>query len=105
MIGFANQNGSYYTYQHPAFTVSYNQWHWTLGMRRNNRYIIWIDGIEVYNTDFASGYPLYSTGGTWVISDGSHPNIRVASARVYNRGLTDTEILQNYNNSKTRFGL
>jgi len=29
----------------------------------------------------------------------------IASTRVYNRGLSATEILQNYNSTKTRFGL
>ena len=103
MIGF--WNGSTYTYQHPAFTISYNAWHCAVGARRDNRYIIWIDGVEMYNGDFGSGMSLYDAVGYWYISYPSHPNVKVAVARVYNRGLSDAEILQNYNANKTRFGL
>ncbi len=103
MIGFFT--GSTYTYQHPAFTISYNAWHCAVGARRDNRYIIWIDGVEVYNGDFGSGLSLYDAVGYWSISDPSHPNIKVAITRMYNRGLSDLEILQNYNANKLRFGL
>lgn len=105
MIGFANPDGSYNTYQHPAYTISYDGWHHAIGMRRNDRYIIWIDGTEMYNGSFGSGLQLYDPSGTWYISASSHPNIKVASARVYNRGLSDNDILQNYKATKTRFGL
>jgi hypothetical protein len=103
MIGFFT--GSGYTYQHPAFTISYNAWHCAVGARRDNRYIIWIDGVEVYNGDFGSGLSLYDAVGYWSISNPSHPNIKVAISRVYNRGLSNSEILQNYNANKSRFGL
>lgn len=94
MIGF--YNGSSYTYQHPAFTIPYDTWISAVGMRRDNRYIIWINGVEVYNSDFGSGMSLYDAVGYWVISDSDHPNVKVANIRVYNRGLSDSEILQNY---------
>jgi len=103
MIGFFD--GSSYTYQHPAFTISYDAWHCAVGMRRDNRYIIWIDGVEVYNGDFGSGLSLYDAVGAWYISDADHPNVKVAITRVYNRGLSDSELLNNYNTTKTRFGL
>ena len=94
MIGF--WTGSTSLYQHPAFTISYDTWHCAVGSRRNDRYIIWIDGVEVYNTNFGSGMSLYDPVGYWVISDPDHPNVKVAITRMYNRGLSDVEILQNY---------
>lgn len=103
MIGFANQDGSYNTYQHPAFSVTYDEWHHTLGMRRGDRYIIWQDGVEVYNGSFGAGLRLYGAVGGWVIADPDHPRIRIGSARVYNRGLTDDEIRQNYDAHKMKF--
>ena len=103
MIGF--WTGSTSTYQHPAFSISYDAWHCAVGVRRDNRFIIWIDGVERYNGDFGSGMSLYDAVGSWSISDNSHPNVKVAIARMYNRGLTDQELLQNYNTQKTRFGL
>jgi hypothetical protein len=103
MIGF--WTGETYTYQHPAFDISYDAWHCAVGVRRDNRYIIWIDGVERYNGDFGSGMSLYDAVGDWYISNSSHPNIKVAIARMYNRGLSNSEILQNYNSNKSRFGL
>jgi len=38
-------------------------------------------------------------------SGGNYGNGRFAMARIYNRILADTEILQNYNSNKSRFGL
>ena len=51
MIGFTNASGGRY-YQHPSFSVSYDNWHHIVGMRRDNRFIIWIDGVERNNTNF-----------------------------------------------------
>lgn len=103
MIGFAS--GGSYTYQHPAYTISYDTWHHIVGMRRNNRYIIWIDGVEMYNTDFGTGLNLYDPTGTYYISNPSHSNVRISSVKIYNRGLTDTEILNNFNVGRQRFGV
>jgi hypothetical protein len=105
MIGFANGDGSYNTYQHPAFTLSYNAWHHIVGMRRGNNYIIWVDGVEMYNTTFGSGLILYDPYGTYYMSNPNHSNVRIASAKIYKRGLTDAEILQNFNAGRQRFGI
>lgn len=103
MIGFAT--GGTYTYQHPAYSISYDTWHHIVGMRRNNRYIIWIDGVEMYNTDFGTGLNLYDPTGTYYISATSHSNVRISSVKIYNRGLTDAEILNNFNAGRQRFGV
>jgi len=98
-------DGSYNTYQHPAFTLSYDAWHHIVGMRRGNNYIIWVDGVEMYNTTFGSGLILYDPYGTYYISDNSHTNVRIASVKIYNRGLTDAELLENFNAGRQRFGI
>ena len=105
MIGFANADGSYNTYQHPAYTISYDAWHHIVGMRRGNSYIIWIDGVEMYNTNFGSGLLLYDPYGTYYISNNSHSNVRISSVKIYNRGLTNNEIIQNFNSGRQRFGI
>jgi hypothetical protein len=98
MIGF---DGAYY--QHPAFTIAYDTWHHIVGARRGNSYIIWIDGVEMYNTTFGSGMSLYDPTGTYYISDSTHSNIRYGSIRLYNKGLSDVEIRQNFNAGRQRF--
>lgn len=103
MIGFAS--GGSYTYQHPAYTISYDTWHHIVGMRRGNDYIIWIDGVEMYNTTFGSGLNLYDPTGDYYISNNSHSNVKISSAKIYNRGLTNNEIIQNFNSGRQRFGV
>lgn len=105
MIGFANPDGTYNTYQHPSFTIPYDQWCHIVGVRRGNNYIFWINGSEVYNTTFGSGLILHDPGGQWYISDGSHNSIKYGSLKIYNRGLTSEEILQNFNNGRIRYGI
>jgi hypothetical protein len=100
MIGF---DGAYY--QHPAYTISYDTWHHIVGMRRGNSYIIWIDGVEMYNTTFGSGMSLYDPSGTYYISNPSHSNVRIGSVKIYNRGISDQEIRQNFNAGRQRFGV
>ena len=104
MIGFNNGAGSY-TYQHPAFTIGLNQWHHCVGMRRNNRYIIWIDGVEMYNTDWGTGLSFFNNTNDWNLSTNSHPSMIIATARIYNRGLTDAELTQNFNATRSIYGL
>ena len=103
MIGFANPDGSFNTYQHPAYSIGYDTWIHTVGMRRGNKYIIWLNGVEVYNTGFGQGLILHDATGGLLISDPDHSSIRIGSARIYNRGLSDLELLQNYNAHKNRF--
>lgn len=104
MIGFGS-GGTFVTYQHPAFEVSYGRYHHIVGMRRNDRYIIWIDGVEMYNTNFGSGNDLWELYNTWQLSAPTHPNIKIAEVRIYNRGLTDSELTQNFSATKYRFNL
>jgi len=93
------------TYQHPVYTISYDNWHHAVGARRNNSYIIWINGVEMYNTTWGTGMDLWSPNEAWNISDVTHGSVRIGSAKIYNKGLSDAEILQNYNDGRKRFGI
>jgi hypothetical protein len=103
MIGFANQDGSFNTYQHPAYSIGYDTWIHTVGLRRGDKYIIWLNGVELYNTGFGQGLLLHDPSAGLLISNPNHSSIRIGSARIYNRGLADAELLQNYNAHKNRF--
>jgi hypothetical protein len=95
MIGFNNGSGGSF-YQHPAITVSYDRWHHIVGARRDNRFIIWVDGVERYNTTYGSGYALFNPGETWYLSTSRQTNVDFSTCRIYDKGLSDNEILQNY---------
>ena len=104
MIGFHDGSGGR-QYQHPAYSVAAGAWHHILGMRRGNDYIIWIDGAQVYNSTYGTGLTLYGANNqSWDINSGSH-NADYAVARIWNRGLSDAEILHNYNDQRSRFGI
>ncbi len=104
MIGFDDGTGSR-VYQHPAYSVSYDMWHHLVGARRDNSYIIWIDGVEMYNNTYGTGLSLYDPTETYYISTTRQTDVEYAACRIYNKGLSDSEILQNFNAQKTRFGL
>jgi hypothetical protein len=104
MIGFNNGAGAS-TYQHPVFSIGLNQWHHCVGMRRNNNFIIWIDGVEMYNTNWGTGLSFYDNSGAWYVGGAAHPSINIATARIYNRGLTDAELTQNFNATRTIYGI
>jgi hypothetical protein len=70
---------------------------------RNGSLILNITSFAVYNFNFSSknllGYRHTGGGGNAFL------NGNIAQAQLYNRALSATEILQNYNATKTRFGL
>ena len=59
------------------FTITYNSQPFYLGY--------WVNNGSVYSGDIYAG--------------------RIATTQIYNKALSSTEILQNYNSTKTRFGL
>jgi hypothetical protein len=88
-----------------------NNWHHIVCTRGVSAYGIYVDGV--LNT---TGSPGSWTGtNIWAAMDaqiGNNPNNvnllylgSMALVKIYNRGLTAQEVLQNYNATKTRFGL
>ena len=75
----------------------------------SNNVIIYINGISVLTTTIKI---LNNNIGLEICRGGSGPggpgqilNGSIAQTSIYNRPLTSTEVLQNYNATKTRFGL
>ena len=74
--------------------------------RTNSLLKLYVNGVfdnqVSYTGEIQDTYPIRLWNGAF--GDGPYPgNIYIAS--VYNRALTATEVLQNYNATKTRFGL
>jgi hypothetical protein len=101
MIGF-DDSGLYY--QHPSFVLASDTWHHCVGVRRGDDYIIWIDGVERYNTTFGIGLPLMGSTSQNYYVNMDHADTEFSICRMWNRGLSDAEILLNYNAQRTRFG-
>jgi hypothetical protein len=85
--------------------ISLNQIYNVVGVYNGSTISIYIDG-ELQNTnDFSSNLfqgTLFNLGR---FAASNYANINLYSSLVYNRALSSTEVLQNYNATKTRFGL
>lgn len=87
------------TWYNPVVTLNYD------GVNTNAK--LYVNG-SIENTVVWSGAPSYST--TFTIGEGRttawYPfKGKIASAKLYNKTLTDDEVLQNYNALKGRYGL
>ena len=83
-----------------------NTWYNVVGVWTGTTAILYLNGVldasGTYSTPPSNGNPLF-TIGQYQISRNFAGNVSICT--VYNRALTTQEILQNYNATKTRFGL
>ena len=91
------------------FTIQNNQWYHIYLTYDRQTFKGYINGIQHPST-ISSTNALHTTSfnlGVGRLGDlgGIYLSGRVSNACLYNRALTATEILQNYNATKTRFGL
>lgn len=106
---YANKIYFYMTGQYNigATTISDMNWHYVCGTRQSGTITIYLDGRSdgtgTANVNIPGSNPFTLGNGHDYTSEALNGNI--ASCQVYNRALTATEILQNYNAQKTRFGL
>lgn len=86
---------------------SLNAWHYTAGVYDGSKMYIYING----NLAASKNQTGSIATNTNSLALGSQPGYgeyyggRIGMTRVYNRVLTPSEILQNYNSTKSRFGL
>lgn len=86
-------------------------WHQVVGTYTSGSRIIYINGVQVNSDSFVGTINTNSGGmsvgvyGGYTGGRGYYYNGNLAISRVYNRVLTPDEILQNFNATKSRFGL
>ena len=92
-------------------TLSLNQWQYIVGSWNTNRtYKTYINGV-IQGTGTQTGNGYNTTGSSLFKVGGQNQNEsrffngRISNVKIYNRVLSDSEILQNYNAQKGRFGL
>jgi hypothetical protein len=74
---------------------------------RSGSQVVYVNGNQV-NSGTSASTPSANTNSLVIgklAYAGLYVNMSLGYARIYNRVLTSTEILQNYNATKTRFGL
>lgn len=90
-------------------TLTDGQWHYIVSRRAGTTHTILGDGITNTVSGTVSATAL-NTNNILIGRSDQTPAFEymtgnIAQVQIYNRALTDTEILQNYNATKTRFGL
>jgi hypothetical protein len=89
-------------------TVTVNTWYYISFTCNGTTSILYLNGVNVgTSANIPSGWSTYFylghlTGG---VSSSEYLKGNLASTIIYNRALTATEVLQNYNATKSRFGL
>jgi hypothetical protein len=107
--GVVKTDGGTVGYQaYSTSSVIFNQWVYITGVWISGNSInLYVNGV--FNSSVAvTGTSLRTSTEGWVlgsITTTLYSNIQVATAQIYNRALTSSEILQNYNATKGRFGL
>jgi len=88
--------------------INFNNWQHIVVTYYNNIEKIYINGV---NTNTKTVGPLSVTNGQWYLASRSDSNTetrlncKVGVFRLYDKELSSTEVLQNYNAQKGRFGL
>ena len=105
-------NGTFWMYSNTntitsPSTYTINNWFYTVGVFSSSGLRMYINGSLVQSNGTAFS-PSYSAGNFFIAGLTSTQELfrgRIANLSVYNRSLDATEILDNYNNQKSRFGL
>lgn len=91
-----------------ALNMSVNRWYNAVALFNGTVRQIWLNGTLLVSSNASSHNVPYSTnltiGRTLNVSN-EYFSGRIGNVLIYNKGLTATEVLQNYNATKSRFGL
>jgi len=90
-----------------TYNIPQSTWKFFAGSIQNRNIKLYADATQVLDSSITTTPNVTSTDLRLASIDypGRLSNIRIANTQIYNRALTATEILQNYNATKTRFGL
>jgi hypothetical protein len=85
------------------------EWHYLVSIRSGSTHILYGDGITSTISNTVTSGDLSSAGKILIAREyndnTSFFNGNIAHVHIYNRALSAQEVLQNYNASKTRFGI
>ena len=103
-----NSSGDWTIQPNTGFTgdiLSLNTWNFFVGTYNGTQITAYRNGVQKQQYSIAQSYfGSIITVGTDTVNS-RYFNGNIAQVSIYNRALSATEILQNYNSTKTRFGL
>ncbi len=113
MMGVNNGKIVYWTYQNSAWsqklgvgkTINDNVWHFLSWVNYSNYTMdMYVDGAldsNVANSTSGNNNPINIIGASWSAALSAN----IAQVQIYNRALTASEIQQNFNANRSRFGI
>jgi hypothetical protein len=90
-----------------ANVLNYNTWYYIAGTSIGTSHVLYLNGSSIGTTTVTGPWAASNENITLGAAVGVHAYLtgNIAIGRIYTRGLSAAEILQNYNTTKTRFGL
>ena len=92
---------------YPANVLNYNTWYYVAATTSSNSHALYVNGSSIGTSTASGPWPASNENITIGSAVGIHTYLtgNISISRIYNRGLSSTEILQNYNAQKSRYGL
>jgi len=109
--GYGFQNIAWNSVNEPsvaAIAADINNWYYYVGTQSGGTRYVYILGANGLRTsNYSGGNHTWNNNLNFTIAmiAGYHTNMKAGAVHVYNRALTESEILQNYNAQKSRFNL
>ena len=102
-----NQPGAMQFTGTAAATFTTGAWYYISDVRNGSSVRIYVNGIDRTSVTGTHINPSYSNSGLYIASYRTFifSNIRIGHFKVYNRALTSTEILSNFNALRGRYGI
>ncbi len=91
-----------------SIVVGDNNWHQVTATNDGSISILYIDGVQSGLARTAAGVGTKQANislGKWDFTETRFLNGKIADFKIYNRGLSAAEVLQNYHATKKRYGL
>jgi len=108
VLEWGAQPGNSITRCTSSTVVGDNTWHQVTATNNGSISVLYVDGVQSGLARTAAGVGTKQTNitlGKWDFSENRFLNGNIADFKIYNRGLSATEVLLNYHATKKRFGL
>jgi hypothetical protein len=91
----------------PTNVLNYNTWYYVAATTSGNSHSVYLNGTSIGSSTVAGPWTASNETTTIGSAVGIHTFLtgNISIARIYTRGLSASEILQNFNSQKSRFGL
>jgi hypothetical protein len=106
---FGDYNGSVRNTASSGTTASVNTWYHFVARRSSGNLTVHINGVDITSTSASTSISFTAAdpriGSNPVVPTGEYWDGDIAETRIYNRALSATEISQNFNATKSKYGV